>query len=1058
MSNELSKKGGAQASKPTRYGILWTGRWSTGVWTQRSPLRDAASTRLEEEYYGSRGDSWIDGLNSEISARLTPIRRPGSSVYNSQSFPAITRFYENRTSVYNATQTVATESIQVLADTADVVYDATGPSTKTVLFTKTAGAGSTYFQSVGNSLYFSDGPDQKKYLTSQYAWFPGETFTVGSYIVDSNGNIQSFQAQAQSYTVTNIEIRQKSLVNGVSANFVIFTFSTPAPVNIPSNYPVTIAGITAVGFTFLNGLSGSYSNIAPGWNLGLNLNQVAMFQSEGFSPIASAVSGGTVTFAIINDANDNSETGVTGITEPIWNTVPRETTQDGTVGTGVTWTCFGPQVEDWAIPAPTSQPFPITPGFNMNISYWSPSSTTPFVLIDSNGFYQVLFSVAGITGTVQPVWSTKVGGFTSDGGDGVTWQNVGQPSPWVPSFQYSTPVVCIIDPNGNLQVTRDYFQTQTIWTAGVANTTGATDITSPGPAQPAWGTTIGAYTTDGSYTWQNLGGGTILSSGTYQYAYSYHSVDGSVTTASPVSYVLNPILGLPNLFQIDITVPPSPNSQVDQIWIWRTVGGGSTLFYLDQIPSPVAGGNITYADTLPDVSVDGGPSLNIFITAPIADSNNPPPLGITALAYHLGRIWGVVGTSVYYSEGPDAVTGNGSTAWSPSSVFVFPSNVTRLFPSVNGLFIFTVSDVYLIGGLGTASSAFYSTTFYPYLGIVSYDAFSVNGSTVYMYTSDNQVVSMDLNSGLSEIGFPIGDQFGPENGTGTFTPASTQVAWHISGSPDKGLYVSDFQGTWWRLCPTPSPETGTTWSPKAKIVNGFSSVQSVETTPGTRNLLIGPLSSGPILKRDSSVFTDNGSVYNAFFTLGSVVLAQPGQLASVVFFTTDSTAIGAPPTLAVQLDEIGIGGMSSVQINSPGNGYSVGQILSVPVFGLGTSAQIQITSISGDGSTGPVTGLRIYSSGSLYPTSSSGLGITDGPGSGLTINLTGGFFESLESFVPDPTQLEPSTTMYSQRFYISQTQLPAVCRSLQIQVLWGEDVVQNEILSLTLFGGFESEL
>ena len=155
-------------------------------------------------------------------------------------------------------------------------------------------------------------------------------------------------------------------------------------------------------------------------------------------------------------------------------------------------------------------------------------------------------------------------------------------------------------------------------------------------------------------------------------------------------------------------------------------------------------------------------------------------------------------------------------------------------------------------------------------------------------------------------------------------------------------------------------------------------MQSVEVLPGTHNLLIGPQTSGPILKRDYRVYSDNGSAYNAFAVLGSLVLAQPGQIAGPEFITTDSVLIGTPLTLAVQLDEI------------------------APV--------------------------------------------------------SAGYFETLSACVPDPTELSPSLSVYAQRFYLSQTQEPAMCRHLQIQINWGTDTVKNELLSLSLFGFFEQEL
>jgi hypothetical protein len=416
--------------------------------------------------------------------------------------------------------------------------------------------------------------------------------------------------------------------------------------------------------------------------------------------------------------------------------------------------------------------------------------------------------------------------------------------------------------------------------------------------------------------------------------------------------------------------------QVSAIWLWKTVQGGSTLFFDAAVQNPTPGTASTWSfiDVTPDAS------LNELIEAPIAFSSNPPPVGLTALTYHLGCIFGALGNIVQYSDGPLVTSGNGNTAWNPGNVFTFPSTVIRLFPTSSGLLVFTTSDIYIIQGLNTASSPLFSTPFLSGIGISSYDAFTVNGSIVYLYTSDNQVITLDPSSGVSEIGFPIGDQFGPGMGTGTFSPTSAHCTWHVAGSQDKGLYVSDFAGNWWRMTPTPSPETGFTWSPIAHIVTGFSSVQSVETSPGTHSLLMGPASgfAGPILKRDYTTYSDNGNAYLAYAILGSMVLAQPGQIALVESFTTDSVKVGNPITLSVQLDEI-----------AP---------------------------------------------------------------------ITDGYFEFMNLYVPDPPQLSPSNSIYAQRFYLSQTQKPAVCRHLQLEISFGLDVVKNELLSLTAFGGFEQEL
>jgi hypothetical protein len=118
MPNNL-QKAGAQTSKPARYGVLWHNNFYLGVVTQRNPLHSFLQ-HIEEEFYGNQ-PCLISGLNTEISTKLTLIRRPGHTVYNSSTFPQINRFYENRLSISNGAQTSTSESIQIVADCAPVV-------------------------------------------------------------------------------------------------------------------------------------------------------------------------------------------------------------------------------------------------------------------------------------------------------------------------------------------------------------------------------------------------------------------------------------------------------------------------------------------------------------------------------------------------------------------------------------------------------------------------------------------------------------------------------------------------------------------------------------------------------------------------------------------------------------------------------------------------------------------------------------------------------------------------------------------------------------------------
>jgi hypothetical protein len=218
------------------------------------------------------------------------------------------------------------------------------------------------------------------------------------------------------------------------------------------------------------------------------------------------------------------------------------------------------------------------------------------------------------------------------------------------------------------------------------------------------------------------------------------------------------------------------------------------------------------------------------------------------------------------------------------------------------MIVLSNSNLGTISGNGTASNPFFPPPFLSNIGLSSYNALDVNGSVLYLMSADGHVLELDPNSGVSEIGFPIGDQFDT-----TYNPASAYLAWHVAGSQDKALYVSNGSTGWYRMNPTPAPETtsgGVLWSPFATITGGVQAVQSLETTPGVRTLLLGPTSSGPILKRDLTTFQDNGTPYTCNAVIGSIVLAQAGELSEVSFFMTECMPVGSHPTISVLLDEI----------------------------------------------------------------------------------------------------------------------------------------------------------
>ena len=163
--------------------------------------------------------------------------------------------------------------------------------------------------------------------------------------------------------------------------------------------------------------------------------------------------------------------------------------------------------------------------------------------------------------------------------------------------------------------------------------------------------------------------------------------------------------------------------------------------------------------------------------------------------------------------------------------------------------------------------------------------------------SDARVLSLDPGAGMTHPGFPISDLF-----KANFSPSATFCTWHCDGN-DEGLFVADGSTGWHRMISNIAPEVGYAWSVKANITGGCSAVQSVEVSPGTKRLLVGPAASGPILQRDSTVNKDNGTAFVWNVAFGSLVLAQPGQVAEVDFVTADSGRTGARPTIGVLLGE-----------------------------------------------------------------------------------------------------------------------------------------------------------
>lgn len=1183
MDSPLTQAGAV--SSPSKYAPLHTNRFFTGMWTQRNPLRDAAVPYLYEKFYaGSRFDSLLDGLNAELTSRLTLARRSGNSVYNSRIFPALNRFYGFRvfsgsneqihvmadcssgqisytiasTLVANVlgvfTLTVATvephglkvgdtptfaglttntwlngltktvtfvndaHSFQVtpaghfaygltpdtgtITVTGAYVFDATGPVTQLAIWKKDPSAGSTFFQGVGNTLYFGNGVEQKKWLQTAKSWAGTTLFNTGDFIVDTNLNIQVALGDV-SLSVTNVD---------VTSNVLTLSLSDLVPINIVFGVALNLSGF--VGASFLNGQQIFVSSV--------NANQiVASFTHANYSGSDSGTAGWT--------------NGPTGGSQPNWNNsvLPY-------IDGSQQWINKGSSIQNWGIAAPTTSPTAANTTRPSPYPNWAASTfyNPSLVIVDSNSNLQIV-QTAGTTGGAPPTWALGVGATTTDGT--VTWKNIG-PAGWQSAHAYavndmvsitytyyvvvpSGPPPCfsgnvrvktrrgdckfeelgklivaltrfgprlaqvlsheydgpMFDMGGGELVTPDhlietrkgwvraaeifsdkpivhykgtvynlsirtteeserhYFLssgyiahnrkelpspdegsgetisypvtvteffkcttagtsggTQPHWATGIGTiiydnqarwTNQGTSITwatigagvavsnapividsngnkqqiatpgKTGSAAPTWKTNSGETTIDAGATWLCQGQFSAAGTAPWFYAYAFkNSVSGEVSTASPSSSFIT----LAENKIITVQGQGSADPQVDVIQIYRCLQGGSELLFLAEIANP-KNATWSYNDASPDAN------LNELILAQINDANDPPPLGLVALTYHLGRIFGSVGNTLYFSN-VNSTNGVTTSCFRPVDSFILPSKIVRSWSTPIGLITMTVSDMYITLGQGTASSPFYTVTYLEGIGILNYDAFTVNGSTAYLNTTASKVISLDPSAGVTEIGFPIGDQF-----LTLYNPASAYMTWHEGSSGDTALYAADGATGWFRMAPTSAPETGVVWSPRAQIVDGCKAVQSLEVVPGVVRLLIGPVASGPILRRDTSVNTDNGVVFSKFVTIGSIVMAQPGSLAELEFITVDAVRVGTRPSIGILLDEIS------------------------------------------------------------------------------------GQFENIPRSRQDPPLLPPSTTLFNDRYIMSQNQQPTFCRHFQARFSWAAEDAHNELLAYTIFGAIHQE-
>lgn len=389
MSNNIGLNGG-QPQKQTRFAPIYTGRWSSGIWTNRSPLRDANTSRLVEKFYGPAGDALIAGSNVEITNKLTLARRPGNSVFSNNSYSSVDRFEEFRMFGPN------TEQINVMIDQANALYSLFN-NVKSLVWTKSTGAGQSYMQSVGNSLYFGNGVDNKKWLQSLFAWSANAVWNTAStpflstFLTDPNGNLQQLLATKLT-SITNVAYvaanNTLTLTVGSTAGMIAGDLQTPwGLVTATWLNGAVIQVISASGTTVVASLvNASHADYTSAADTG------SLAKASGGSPVSS--SGAPTWSTVVPSAANNFQGGIT---------------VDGTV----LWVNRGLPTKNWGIVAPTTAP---TPAVGTSRIAWAKNTfySLAGIIIDSNGNVQSV-TTPGLSGTVAPTWATSVGNTTTDG-------------------------------------------------------------------------------------------------------------------------------------------------------------------------------------------------------------------------------------------------------------------------------------------------------------------------------------------------------------------------------------------------------------------------------------------------------------------------------------------------------------------------------------------------------------------------------------------------------------------------------------------------------------------
>jgi hypothetical protein len=346
-------------------------------------------------------------------------------------------------------------------------------------------------------------------------------------------------------------------------------------------------------------------------------------------------------------------------------------------------------------------------------------------------------------------------------------------------------------------------------------------------------------------TISSIGSGNLTAFEGYHYFYTYGNSNNS-NESSP-----SPISACSGLFTngvINLLVTVSPDTQVDQIYVYRTTDAGS------QAPedcAQITGSPFTNTtQTIADQTLDAALGLRF---APAALANDPPPAA-NGFAAFASRIWMKAANKVHFTGFEEIINGVQEEcvpSGGDGNFFPYPSQINGL-AGLDSLVVIATTDT-LFGIDGDSLDSFRRYTVSVRNGVknvTNIATISLEPGTVLAAWLDSANTIWML--GLGEIGLPIRPD------TASIDHTKSALAFHINGKK-KWLLLADGAGG--KLY-TFDLDTKL-WMPP-RIITAHA-IHCGETAAGQWDLAIGH-SSGKVLKLTPSNYNDDGIPYSASVT------------------------------------------------------------------------------------------------------------------------------------------------------------------------------------------------